>query len=260
MKQKAFSLLELTIVLVIVGILLTAVIRGRSVIESLKMKKDFSEHLQRLYEDFYKYSTLSVKLKGYESVLGDSVENGGYESSPDGFVDHDVPAKTVDFLLGLSGNFSEVKVLYDYDGTKLPYAKNSGISSYIRTVDPDFFNEFRAGGHYYAYTASDGSEARVWFGADESGSKTGNLIVVCVDSVTLARFYDKMIDGRVNGEEGRAVLLGYKYSGCAPETTANCRCGGGTCVGRGMREGCKFPTCSPQSLREVCLGVAVGAD
>jgi len=258
MKRQAFSLIELTIVLVVISILLAAIVKGRFIVNSLKMKQDFSRHFQRLYEDFYKYSTLSIELKGYESILGDGVENGGYENSPDGFIDTDVPPKRIDYLFGSTGNFSEVEVLYNYNGTRLPYAKNSSISSYVKKVDSTFFNEFEAKGNYYVYSAYDGSLARVYFGADRSGSETGNLIIVCLKSIVLAEFYDKMVDGKANGEKGRLVLLGYKYSdGCVPEPSASCSCSGGVCVGKGMNKGCRFPLCPPETASEVCVGARV---
>jgi len=257
-NRKAFSLVELTIVLLVMAALMALIIKGRDLIENVRMQRDFSAHVERLYKDFYKYHLLSIELRGYDGVLADAKENGGYEETVDGFIDTDTDDKRVDSLYSLSTTTSEVNLLYNYDGTETPYTEDSKITDYLRRVDPLFLNFFMTG-DTYSYKAYGGSIVKVIFGADKSGENQGNILVFYdINSLELARIYDRMMDDEINGTEGKIILLGYRYSGaCSPRTTSTCTCSSGVCLAKGVDEGCEYPLCSPTDVKEIAIGVKV---
>ncbi|RLB26405.1 MAG: hypothetical protein DRG71_02265, partial [Deltaproteobacteria bacterium] len=69
--QAGFTLIEMAIVLIIIGIIIGAVVKGKDLVHSAKQKK--------FYTKFLKQWELSV-LNYYDrtgNVLGDSTANGG---------------------------------------------------------------------------------------------------------------------------------------------------------------------------------------
>ena len=81
-SQKGFTLIEMAIVLIIIGIILGAVIKGKDLIQSGKQKK--------FYTKFLKEWELAV-LNYYDrtgSVLGDGTNNGGTNTLRDGHFDN----------------------------------------------------------------------------------------------------------------------------------------------------------------------------
>ena len=87
-NSKGFTLIELAIVLVIAALLMTMVLKGRDLIRSARMKRDYVNYVERIYSDVIKYSSYVMLKNGYTAVLGDGEVNGGRDES-DGFVDYD---------------------------------------------------------------------------------------------------------------------------------------------------------------------------
>lgn len=82
--KKAFSLIELSMVLLIIGILIASVIKGGDLIKSAK-NKEFSQTFVNQWELIY-----SSYFETMNANLADSTANGGSASSVDGFSDGDI--------------------------------------------------------------------------------------------------------------------------------------------------------------------------
>ena len=88
MKKKAFTLIELSIVLIIIGIILSSVMKGRDLLRSSKIKS-FSQTFVNEWE---------VVVDSYFTRIGtnlnDSIYNGGSALNIDGFMDGDINTTT----------------------------------------------------------------------------------------------------------------------------------------------------------------------
>lgn len=84
MNKKAFTLIELSIVLIIIGIILSSVMKGRDLLRSSKIK-EFSQTFVNEWE---------IVVDSYFNRIGtnlaDSIYNGGSEATIDGFMDGDL--------------------------------------------------------------------------------------------------------------------------------------------------------------------------
>ncbi len=81
-SQAGFTLIEMAIVLIIIGIIIGAVVKGKDLVQSAKQK--------RFYTKFLKQWELSV-LNYYDrtgNVLGDGLTNGGTNATKDGRFDN----------------------------------------------------------------------------------------------------------------------------------------------------------------------------
>jgi len=262
--KRAFSLIELTIVLIIIGIILSLVVKGTSVIKSAKIKRDYNNYILRLKDDIYKYQDKMLSLRGYAAILGDGKENGGFEDITDGFVDTDnqsIKNSTVATLLNSNLN-TTIHVLTDYNGKETPYKLGTNhIVDYIKLVDKDIDKIFRFGNgkEGFIYTSTLGNKIHIYLGADREDEEVGNLLIIYNPSLEEAISYDTITDGQMDGEEGDMILLGYKYdsNSCTPKTNNNCIYKSGTCISKGIEKGCPFPGCSKESISEIILGLKI---
>ena len=262
--KRAFSLIELTIVLIIIGIILSLVVKGTSVIKSAKIKRDYNNYILRLKDDIYKYQDKMLSLRGYAAILGDGKENGGFEDITDGFVDTDnqsIKNSTVATLLNSNLN-TTIHVLTDYNGKETPYKLGTNhIVDYIKLVDKDIDKIFRFGNgkEGFIYTSTLGNKIHIYLGADREDEEVGNLLIIYNPSLEEAISYDTITDGQMDGEEGDMILLGYKYdsNSCTPKTNNNCIYKSGTCISKGIEKGCPFPGCSKESVSEIILGLKI---
>ncbi len=259
--KKAFSLIELVIVLIIIGILMTFVMKGSSIVKDAKIKKDFANYILRLKDDIYKYEDWALSSKGYAAIIGDGKENGGFEDTTDGFVDTDEGTtfnSTISDLLG-SSLPSNVHVLTSYDGTQKPYKPETNhVTDYLKIVDKDIDKVFKIGkgDEGYIYFSALGKEVHLYLGKDQYSSNPTNAIIIFNPDLQEAISYDTMVDGIMNGEDGKLVLLGYKYSSsCSPKSTDNCKCNSGICIAKNLTQGCPYPSCKSEEVKNVILGL-----
>ncbi len=259
--KKAFSLIELVIVLIIIGILMTLVMKASSIVKDAKIKKDFANYILRLKDDIYKYEDWALSSKGYAAIIGDGKENGGFEDTTDGFVDTDEGTtfnSTISDLLG-SSLPSNVHVLTSYDGTQKPYKPETNhVTDYLKIVDKDIDKVFKIGkgDEGYIYFSALGKEVHLYLGKDQYSSNPTNAIIIFNPDLQEAISYDTMVDGIMNGEDGKLVLLGYKYSSsCSPKSTDNCKCNSGICIAKNLTQGCPYPSCKSEEVKNVILGL-----
>ncbi len=86
--RSGFTLIELAIVLVIIGLILGAVLKGRDLIESAKIKKAYTQFIEGWELAIENYQDRTGQL------LGDGTKNGGTTDPPDGKFDSIYLAKT----------------------------------------------------------------------------------------------------------------------------------------------------------------------
>ncbi|WP_051904354.1 prepilin-type N-terminal cleavage/methylation domain-containing protein [Hippea jasoniae] len=81
-SRGGFTLIELAIVLIIIGLILGAVLKGRDLIESAKIKKVYTNFVEGWILAVENYQDRTGQL------LGDGTANGGTADNPDGVFDN----------------------------------------------------------------------------------------------------------------------------------------------------------------------------
>ncbi len=87
-NQKGFTLVELAIVLIIIGIILGAVLKGRDLIQSAKQKQFYNRFVKTWEITVANYYDRTGKM------LGDSTINGGIAATENGWFDNVLPCST----------------------------------------------------------------------------------------------------------------------------------------------------------------------
>lgn len=173
-NNQGFTLIELAIVLVIIGLILGSVLKGKDLINSAKQKN--------FYSNFVKNWELSVASyydrTGY--LLGDGTLNGG----------------TVDPLNGIFDNVN---------GTTFTSAAN-GIDATLRKVGLTVPTTNTASSGQYAFTgAYSGSQTVTMYLyslASATDGRAGNRLYFVNMPTDLAIALDKMIDGQIDSANG----------------------------------------------------------
>ena len=194
MKRKAFTLIEISIVLIIIGIILASVMKGRDLLKSTQIK-EFSQTYVNEWE---------VVANSYFSRVGsniyDSVNNGGQatETSIDGFMDGNTTALTLPGAYNkLEGNISisgidicegiktDIK-----DSTNSPCS--SGYQPFQRSVDGEFTGK---------------STVTIWFSHYEINGRKNNVLMFYNVPGDVAQAIDTMRDGIPDGTSGSVVAI-----------------------------------------------------
>lgn len=211
-KEGGFTLIEMAVVLVIIGLILGAVSIGKDLqrnAEYKKVKQKFIDQWAQAYNQYYEKTGV---------VLGDS------QIAPTYTVGGGINSTIHDALLALGTN--------NYNSTTVPVgsqppricetadddttAENTTTTG--RSLDTNLQTYFdqagirmppgRAEGHEdrYVYLDSNGNpqEIQVCFqwNPAETASNSGNVMVITGLTPDLARMLDQMIDGKADAREG----------------------------------------------------------
>ena len=167
--EKGFTLIELAIVLVIIGLILGAVLKGKDLIESAKIKKIYTQYVQgwELAVDNY--------LDRTGQILGDGKANGGTANSPDGYFDN----------VNL-GNTSTVQARLKAVGLDVPVTNTGNSGTY--SIDGKYTRRTVTAYLYYLPSIVDGQNYNTLY------------IVNMPTDVAIA--LDTIIDGSANDASG----------------------------------------------------------
>ena len=142
-KNKGFTLIEMAIVLVIIGLIIGVAVTGKDLMNSAKQKS--------VYTKFIQPWTLAV-VSYYDrtgQLLGDGEDNGGTEDDPDGKFDEVDGSDTGEYLTGVgltvpssnTGTSSEYSYTGAYSGTATITLTLSNVSGnnvfYLDSVPTD---------------------------------------------------------------------------------------------------------------------------
>jgi len=167
--SKGFTLIEMAIVLIIIGIIIGAVVKGKDIIRSAEQKKIYSKFVnewQIAYMNFYDRTG---------RILGDR------NSPPDGQAD----ASTCTQLI--NGNPPTYYGLKNV-GLNSPTTNSSNACT-------------------YRYSDSEGNMHDISITFDYDGTDNYNYMHVTAIPLELAMALDKMIDGEADGTKGDFIRI-----------------------------------------------------
>lgn len=168
-NQKGFTLIEIAIVLVIIGLIIGAAVKGKDLIQSSKQKK--------FYTNYVKAWELAV-VSYYDRtgmVLGDGTANGGTNANSDSRFDN---------IVGDTfGNANGIDARLQAVGLTVPTSNTSNSGEY------SFKGQF---------SGSRTISLRLWF----LWNNTGNSLYFVNMPTDLAMALDAMIDGQTDGATG----------------------------------------------------------
>lgn len=177
-NEKGFTLVEIAIVLIIIGLILGATVKGGDLIQSAKQKK--------FYNSFVKQWELTV-LNYYDrtgGVLGDGTANGGVNATADGIFDN----------INTAAEWTAVENRLTAVGLELPTSNTAnsyqfafkGKQSGSRTMSLNL---------YYLNSTAGG-------GGSGGGNVANNCLYITNMPTDLAIATDRVIDGVADGQNG----------------------------------------------------------
>ncbi len=172
-NDKGFTLIEMAIVLVIIGLIIGAVVKGQDLIQSAKQKKFYTKTLKTWELAAVNYYDRTGK------VLGDSTANGGTAATEDGHFDN-VSGANFDNANGIDATLKKVGLTVPVSNTsksgqftfKGKYSGTQTITIYL----------------YYLHSATD--------------SRYNNTLYLTRVPTDLAIALDTMIDGKMDATSG----------------------------------------------------------
>ncbi len=162
MKRSGFTLIELSIVLIIIGLIIGGVMKGKDLIASAEQKKVYNTWLKQWQVLANEYQDRTG------AVLGDGTANGGNQGSEDGIVDR----------VQIAGMPNVVTAIENVGLTKVD-GLNNGISQQLK-------------GKLKSSTVS----MQLW------NSPEGNSFFIQNMPIDMAVAFDKMMDGKADPLDG----------------------------------------------------------
>ncbi len=192
LKKRAFTLIELSIVLIIIGIILASVMKGRDLIGSAQSKEVTQTFIQ-------KWATIAnTYFSKVNQVMADGEENGGTTGTePNGYFDdisYDssaiTSAENLILMLQNAGIDPCELVKTDIKETDAVSICQSNYNPLKRNFKGEFVGKKTSNVHFFNMTLD---------------SKSQNVILFTNISGDLAKAIDTIIDGVPNGQSGSIV-------------------------------------------------------
>ncbi|MDW7549596.1 type II secretion system protein [Pseudoalteromonas sp. SCSIO 43201] len=211
-KQTGFTLVEMALVLVVIGLILGAVSIGKDLQRSSeynKVKQKFVDQWEQAYNQYYMRTGV---------VVGDSLSTPTFAVNAAGeFTKDNQKTTTVSQFLELNtgGDYSQIdepprlcqgQNIDQYTQRRENSTEN--LHSYFDALGirmPAGRAEGREDRYVYLDTNGNPQEIQVCFqwNKPNSNSGSGNVMVIAGLTPDLARMLDEMIDGQINAAEGR---------------------------------------------------------
>lgn len=196
--QAGFTLVEMSLVLVIIGIILASVMKGRDIISTSEATRD-----KHVY--FTKWITLANDYyKATGENIADGVRNGGNETMPDGYVDGVYLAEnatTEDNRAYIKSAFQTIgtdpcTVLKGnvYGDTSNPVCNNN-LNPFAYRLSSEFVGKITITMGFGSYTIA----------SDDGRSRQRNFLVFVNVPLGYAKRLDATIDGSVDGTSGSCL-------------------------------------------------------
>lgn len=177
-RKRAFTLIEISIVLVIIGIILASVMKGRDLIKSSQIK-EFNQVFVSQWE-----TVANSYFSRMAAVLADSTDNGGRLASIDGFMDG---------AIDTSGEYADVKTALDASGIDIDELVKSDLSDpFKRSVDGEFVGKKIVEVSFTNYLLN---------------GKQRNYLIFNNIPGDVAQAIDTMKDGQPSGKNGSVIAL-----------------------------------------------------
>ena len=193
LKRSAFTLIELSIVLIIIGIILASVMKGRDLIGSAQSKEVTQTFIQ-------KWATIAnTYFSKVNQVMADGEENGGIiGDEPNGYFDNisydstASPNQAINLILMLKNAGIDPCELVKTDIKEITANAvcESKYNPFKRNFKGEFVGKRTSNVHFYNMTLD---------------SKPQNVILFTNVSGDLAKAIDTIIDGVPNGQSGSIV-------------------------------------------------------
>ncbi len=192
--SRGFTLIEMAIVLVIIGLIIGAVAKGKDLIQSAKQKKFYTKSLKAWELAVVNYYDRTGKL------LGDSTVNGGTTTTEDGRFDN-VSGATFGNTGGIDATLKKVGLTVPVSNTA-----NSGQFNYTGKYSGNVTITLSL---YYLHSATD--------------TRYYNVLYLTNVPTDLAIALDTMIDGKMDATKGnfRRYADNNTWPGASTTTVVN---------------------------------------
>jgi prepilin-type N-terminal cleavage/methylation domain-containing protein len=225
--SEGFTLIELSIVLIIIGLLLGAIVKGKDLIKSAELKKFYNSFIQQWELVYNNYYDRTGKVLGGALV----VKEGDTNSSYDEFVGADILSTDSDLVLRDLEKFKKdtgyIATTLDATGLTPPGAVQGYYNRYELTAsklgrtkviitfgsDPSGKKEITV---YQNATDVNSTGAAVDENGDEAsttnniggqGTSKGNFMLLINLPYDIAPQIDKLIDGTTDAKSGKLICV-----------------------------------------------------
>jgi len=237
-KRSGFTLIELSIVLIIIGLLLAAIMKGKDLIKNAEIKKFYNNFIKQWEIIYTSYYDRTGKVLGAPLVIKDN--NGKYFEYND-FIGGDMADSNYDIVIRdprrlrmiypnevrtdngwmanqiIAAGLKTPEIVRGYPNIYDLSASELGKTTVIITFGSDPATEDQLVISKYATSVSGNSAKNdgnvVTSSASDltlngQGSSRGNLMFIINLPFDVAAQIDKIIDGVADGKKGRFVCVG----------------------------------------------------
>lgn len=201
LSHAGFTLVEMSLVLVIIGIILASVMKGRDLITSAQESQQEQNYFQKWLTITNDYYTAT------RNVLGDGVDFGGQDDQPDGFADlmysyeEDHRDQIMNALntVGIDPCVLVKSNLNDLDIANSAYVCPNNLNPFQTMLDTEFSGKVRTYVAWLAYHIVMPNAA----GKTGKEHRDVNMLAFINVPIAYAKRLDATIDGVVDGTSGK---------------------------------------------------------